>query len=319
MAILAQPPLHIATASNNTAGAIVRRKWQPGRAESSKWDGSLSVGGKLGCKVLALQSSSHELPLLQLHVHGGGLPVSKFQPPTSLVSTKWHWMGSLGVNHRSPRKGKAGRGDNDRSSSGEEAKDEETLDEQKDSNINGDEESAENQESGRDEPNPNETPLQSEESKSGFWRKIWEPGQKDEEETLDEQKDSNINGDEENAENQESGGDEPNPNETPLQSEESKSGFWRKIWEPGQKDEDNTLGPEEELLVQDLESLRFDWKGLLDPSPENLIALGFTVLLTLALFKILSQLVLVVITILLSALKYTVLAALLVGLLIFLI
>ncbi|CAM6083247.1 unnamed protein product [Calypogeia fissa] len=263
MAILAQQPLHIATASNNTAGAKVRRKWQPGRTESSKWDGSVSVGRKLGGRVLARQSSSHELPLLQLHVHGGDLPVSKFQPSTSRVSTKWHWMGSLGVNHRSPRKGKAGRGDNNRSSSGEEAK--------------------------------------------------------DEEETLDEQNDSNINGDEESAENQESGRDEPNPNETPLQSEESKSGFWRKIWEPGQKDEDYTLGPEEELLVQDLESLRFDWKGLLDPSPENLIALGFTVLLALALFKILSQLVLVVITILLSALKYTVLAALLVGLLIFLI
>lgn len=58
------------------------------------------------------------------------------------------------------------------------------------------------------------------------------------------------------------------------------------------------------------------WRDILDPTPENLLALLLTGLLGLAVLQIFWQLLLVAIAITLAALKYSVIAAILITLLI---
>lgn len=64
------------------------------------------------------------------------------------------------------------------------------------------------------------------------------------------------------------------------------------------------------------ESTEIKWGGILDPTPDNLLALLLTGLLGLAALQIFWQLFLVAITITLAALKYSVIAAILLTLLI---
>ncbi|KAH7287117.1 hypothetical protein KP509_32G038800 [Ceratopteris richardii] len=59
-----------------------------------------------------------------------------------------------------------------------------------------------------------------------------------------------------------------------------------------------------------------NWGDILNPTPENLLALLLTGLLGLAIVQIFWQLLLVAVTITLAALKYSVIAAILLALLI---
>lgn len=83
-------------------------------------------------------------------------------------------------------------------------------------------------------------------------------------------------------------------------------------------DVDPETSKDDELLLRDLENLQFQWKELLEPSVENVLALALTAVLAFAGVQIIWQMVVVATAITLSALKYTVLAAIIVGLLIFL-
>ncbi|XP_057432712.1 uncharacterized protein LOC130725510 [Lotus japonicus] len=60
----------------------------------------------------------------------------------------------------------------------------------------------------------------------------------------------------------------------------------------------------------------FNWKTLLDPDPDNVVALGLTGLLTWASVQVLWQLLFISFTILVAALKYSFIAALLIFILI---
>ncbi|OIW01498.1 hypothetical protein TanjilG_19424 [Lupinus angustifolius] len=60
----------------------------------------------------------------------------------------------------------------------------------------------------------------------------------------------------------------------------------------------------------------FNWRAILDPDPENILALGLTGLLTWASVQVLWQLLFISLAILLSALKYSFIAALLLFILI---
>ncbi|KAE9592436.1 hypothetical protein Lal_00028655 [Lupinus albus] len=61
---------------------------------------------------------------------------------------------------------------------------------------------------------------------------------------------------------------------------------------------------------------RFNWRAILDPDPENILALGLTCLLTWASVQVLWQLLFISLAIVLSALKYSFIAALLLFILI---
>ncbi|PKA60134.1 hypothetical protein AXF42_Ash009818 [Apostasia shenzhenica] len=63
-------------------------------------------------------------------------------------------------------------------------------------------------------------------------------------------------------------------------------------------------------------ALDFRWRSLLDPDPENILAVGLTGLLTWASVQVLWQLFFISIAILLAALKYSFIAALLLFILI---
>ncbi|OIV98832.1 hypothetical protein TanjilG_08488 [Lupinus angustifolius] len=60
----------------------------------------------------------------------------------------------------------------------------------------------------------------------------------------------------------------------------------------------------------------FNWSTLLDPDPENILALGLTGLLTWASVQVLWQLLFISLAIILAALKYSFIAALLLFILI---
>ncbi|KAI3923833.1 hypothetical protein MKX01_000647 [Papaver californicum] len=60
----------------------------------------------------------------------------------------------------------------------------------------------------------------------------------------------------------------------------------------------------------------FNWKDLLDPNPENFVAIALTGLLTWASVQVLGQLLFISLAILVAALKYSFIAALLIFILI---
>ncbi|BFI30485.1 hypothetical protein MPTK2_3g12750 [Marchantia polymorpha subsp. ruderalis] len=106
-------------------------------------------------------------------------------------------------------------------------------------------------------------------------------------------------------------------------AEPAKAGFWSRLWRrrpdaTASADVDPETSKDDELLLRDLENLQFQWKELLEPSVENVLALALTAVLAFAGVQIIWQMVVVATAITLSALKYTVLAAIIVGLLIFL-
>ncbi|KAG6557086.1 hypothetical protein Mapa_001013 [Marchantia paleacea] len=106
-------------------------------------------------------------------------------------------------------------------------------------------------------------------------------------------------------------------------AEPAKAGLWSRLWRRGADttaaaDVDPETSLDDELLLRDLENLQFRWKELLEPSVENVLALALTAVLAFAGVQIVWQMVVVATAITLSALKYTVLAAIIVGLLIFL-
>ncbi|QCE05438.1 uncharacterized protein LOC114190618 [Vigna unguiculata] len=67
---------------------------------------------------------------------------------------------------------------------------------------------------------------------------------------------------------------------------------------------------------QRLPLLGFNWRNLLDPDPDNVLALGLTGILTWASVQVLWQLLFISFAILVAALKYSFIAALLVFILI---
>jgi len=67
---------------------------------------------------------------------------------------------------------------------------------------------------------------------------------------------------------------------------------------------------------QRLPFLGFNWRNLLDPDPDNVLALGLTGILTWASVQVLWQLLFISLAILVAALKYSFIAALLVFILI---
>ncbi|ESW17514.1 hypothetical protein PHAVU_007G245300 [Phaseolus vulgaris] len=67
---------------------------------------------------------------------------------------------------------------------------------------------------------------------------------------------------------------------------------------------------------QRLPILGFNWRNLLDPDPDNILALGLTGILTWASVQVLWQLLFISLAILVAALKYSFIAALLVFILI---
>ncbi|KAK7355265.1 hypothetical protein VNO80_14516 [Phaseolus coccineus] len=67
---------------------------------------------------------------------------------------------------------------------------------------------------------------------------------------------------------------------------------------------------------QRLPILSFNWRNLLDPDPDNILALGLTGILTWASVQVLWQLLFISLAILVAALKYSFIAALLVFILI---
>eukprot|EP00250_Pteridium_aquilinum_P034188 c7210_g1_i1 orf=158-721(+) len=73
---------------------------------------------------------------------------------------------------------------------------------------------------------------------------------------------------------------------------------------------------EGKLASADTGDMDIEWSDIVDPTPENLLALLLTGLLGLAILQIFWQLLLVAITITLAALKYSVIAVILLALLI---
>lgn len=66
----------------------------------------------------------------------------------------------------------------------------------------------------------------------------------------------------------------------------------------------------------DGEKIDIQWRDILDPTPENLLALFLTGLLGFAVLRIFWQLLLVAVTIVIAAFKYSVIAAILLALLV---
>ncbi|KAH7287116.1 hypothetical protein KP509_32G038800 [Ceratopteris richardii] len=70
------------------------------------------------------------------------------------------------------------------------------------------------------------------------------------------------------------------------------------------------------VALESSRKMDINWGDILNPTPENLLALLLTGLLGLAIVQIFWQLLLVAVTITLAALKYSVIAAILLALLI---
>ncbi|KAE9621136.1 hypothetical protein Lal_00019408 [Lupinus albus] len=95
------------------------------------------------------------------------------------------------------------------------------------------------------------------------------------------------------------------------------------VKEHGQKQQQSmngSNGEEEEDVNNSSKQKRpifsFNWSTLLDPDPENILALGLTGLLTWASVQVLWQLLFISLAIILAALKYSFIAALLLFILI---
>ncbi|KAL2634906.1 hypothetical protein R1flu_006385 [Riccia fluitans] len=163
---------------------------------------------------------------------------------------------------------------------------------------------------------------------SGFWGRFWGKVREEIDEG-NESETTNDDNDEEDSERQQEEEEAVfelteeemvSPSEGVQEARRSERGFWRRWWNqdaetPGG---DPQTARDDELLLLDLENLQFRWKELLEPTPENLLALGLTALLGFAGLQIIWQMAVVAVAITLSALKYTILAAIIVGLLIFL-
>ncbi|KAL3692959.1 hypothetical protein R1sor_006610 [Riccia sorocarpa] len=165
------------------------------------------------------------------------------------------------------------------------------------------------------------TQRKAEKEVSGFWRRFWGKLQ----EEIDEVNESENSDYDNYGEGSESEQEEEivpemkeqemvNPTREVQDASRSRRGFWRR-W---RKEETKTPGVdrqierEDELLLLDFENLQFQWKQLLEPTPENLLAVGLTALLAFAGLQIIWQMAVVAAAITLSALKYTVLAAIIV-------
>lgn len=105
----------------------------------------------------------------------------------------------------------------------------------------------------------------------------------------------------------------------------ARKGFW-KNFKSGFSDlglgsgfrssEEKKPPKQEKVIALDGGDFEIQWREIMDPTPENLLALVLTGLLGLAILQIFWQLLLVAITITLAALKYSVIAAILLALLI---
>lgn len=114
-----------------------------------------------------------------------------------------------------------------------------------------------------------------------------------------------------------------------AQSEDSETparkGFWKNfksgfpdlgLGSGFRRSEEKKPPKQEKVLALDGGDFEIQWREIMDPTPENLLALVLTGLLGLAILQIFWQLLLVAITITLAALKYSVIAAILLALLI---
>eukprot|EP00246_Nothoceros_aenigmaticus_P002445 TRINITY_DN13316_c0_g2_i1.p2 TRINITY_DN13316_c0_g2~~TRINITY_DN13316_c0_g2_i1.p2 ORF type:complete len:276 (-),score=54.15 TRINITY_DN13316_c0_g2_i1:690-1517(-) len=156
----------------------------------------------------------------------------------------------------------------------------------------------------------------------GFWRSIWRRKTKDPDtEEESEESDSAASGPKEE--------EKEEVVETP--SAERLRG-WRFPWnwdaereqmeqEAREEEAEEQRRKREGIFVFDVdnESLELRWKDLLDPTVENVLALILTGCLVLAIVQILWQLFVVAAAITVSAIKYTVLAIFLIGILVFLV
>ncbi|KAF5187747.1 transmembrane protein [Thalictrum thalictroides] len=83
------------------------------------------------------------------------------------------------------------------------------------------------------------------------------------------------------------------------------------------KETNNGFNDQEDMKKdQQLPIINFSWKDLLNPDPENLVAVGLTGVLTWASVQVLWQLFFIAFAIVLAALKYSFIAALLLFILI---
>eukprot|EP00249_Psilotum_nudum_P010929 c22853_g1_i2 orf=248-979(+) len=101
--------------------------------------------------------------------------------------------------------------------------------------------------------------------------------------------------------------------------EDKKVGFWKRFGRQvtrGETGLDPAIQGSRETKAGPNSKLDIQWRDLLYPTPENLLALLLTGLLALAILQVLWQLFLVAVAISLSALKYSVLAVILIVLLI---
>ncbi|XP_010278218.1 PREDICTED: uncharacterized protein LOC104612488 [Nelumbo nucifera] len=87
--------------------------------------------------------------------------------------------------------------------------------------------------------------------------------------------------------------------------------------EPNEKGKnENGFSVEEDLKRDAQPIINLRWKDLLDPDPQNILAIGLTGVLTWASAQVLWQLLLISLSILVAALKYSFIAALLIFILI---
>ncbi|KAJ4971880.1 hypothetical protein NE237_004979 [Protea cynaroides] len=86
--------------------------------------------------------------------------------------------------------------------------------------------------------------------------------------------------------------------------------------EPEQEQKDNGFNGQGNLRNGELPKLNFRWRDLLDPDPENILSVGLTGLLAWASVQVLWQLFFISLAILVAAVKYSFIAALLLFILI---
>ncbi|KAI5071969.1 hypothetical protein GOP47_0014220 [Adiantum capillus-veneris] len=99
--------------------------------------------------------------------------------------------------------------------------------------------------------------------------------------------------------------------ERPSQSVmRTKKSLWKRLTDVASVKRDNAV------IASSGDEMEIKWGDIVNPTPENLLALLLTGLLGLAILQIFWQLFLVAVTITLAALKYSVIAAILLALLI---
>ncbi|KAL2539814.1 hypothetical protein Adt_00792 [Abeliophyllum distichum] len=109
----------------------------------------------------------------------------------------------------------------------------------------------------------------------------------------------------------------PNPNKPFIVSAQNGNKNGNELTSESKNENGGGVNGEREKVNNGRPKLNFRWVDLLlDPNPDNIVAVGLTGLLTWASVQVLWQLFIISIAILLAALKYTIVAALLIVILI---